>query len=385
MMRYNRHLLFWFLLLACMFILTGCWDRRELEERTSFLAIAIDTAKDNPELYKITVQIPIPIKISGSGGSGGGKAGESVRIMSSTGKTILDAANNMQKRLNQRIFLGHARVVAISEEIAREGLRDITDGFRRDPQMRRLLWPIVVKGEASELLRIQPKLAQIPIVYVMDMLESGTRTQIMPDQTLGNFYIRTSSSHMQPYLNYVEVANNEVIWKGTAVFQEDKMVGILPDIQTWVLMQLTENEHGGDILVPIKGTKDKFLTVHPKLVTTKIKAVNDPNARGGHRVTYLCKVQGDVVETTFQPSFKDEDNIEIYQKIVKEELEQRAKKLLTLLQKQYKTDVLNLGSVMRAHHYRDFWVMHNWKEDFPKMPISVEYDVRIRRLGMEMQ
>jgi hypothetical protein len=30
--------------------------------------------------------------------------------------------SNIQKRLNQQLFMGHTRVVAISEEIAREGL-----------------------------------------------------------------------------------------------------------------------------------------------------------------------------------------------------------------------------------------------------------------------
>ncbi|MGD8190133.1 Ger(x)C family spore germination protein [Brevibacillus ginsengisoli] len=385
MMKFRGHLRFWFLLLLCSFILAGCWDRRELEERTSLLAIAIDMSEENPKLYKITVQIPIPTKIAGSGGTGGGKGGDTVRVMSSTGKTVIDAANNLQNRLNQRIFLGHTRVVAVSEDVARKGLTDIIDGFRRNPQMRRLLWPIVVKGKASHLLEIQPKISQIPIAYVMDMIESGSKLQIIPDQTLGNFYIQSSSSRLEPFLNYMEATKNDVAWKGIAVFKGDKLVGVLPDTLSWVLLQLSEKKRGGNIVVPIQGKKGEYLAFHPKVVKTKVNVEHTPNARGGHKVSYLCKLQGDIMETTYHTNLKDEDLIPIYQKLIKEELDRRAKSLLIKLQKEYKTDVLKLGSIMHAYHYQDYWVNHHWNEDFPKMEVSVVYDVRIRRLGMEMR
>lgn len=110
-------------LLVFITMLTGCWDRRELEERTSVLAVAVDIVEGREDLYKMTVQIPIPIKIAGSSGQGGGGNSDAVKIMSVTGRTVTDAANNLQLRLNQKLFLGHTRVLAISEEVAKEGFR----------------------------------------------------------------------------------------------------------------------------------------------------------------------------------------------------------------------------------------------------------------------
>ncbi|MGZ0052582.1 Ger(x)C family spore germination C-terminal domain-containing protein [Brevibacillus gelatini] len=46
---------------------------------------------------------------------------------------------------------------------------------------------------------------------------------------------------------------------------------------------------------------------------------------------------------------------------------------------------MKLGLALRAHHYRDYWQKHDWKKDFKNFPIDVDYTIKIRRLGMEMQ
>ena len=40
-------------------LLGGCWDAREIEERSSVIAIAFDK---HPKGYEISVQVPIPSK-----------------------------------------------------------------------------------------------------------------------------------------------------------------------------------------------------------------------------------------------------------------------------------------------------------------------------------
>lgn len=367
--------------LACLFLLTGCWDRRELEERTSILAIGIDLEEGKDHLYKMTVQIPIPIKIAGSGGKGGGGGGTShaVKIMSATGRTVSDAASNLQLRLNQRIFLGHTRILAISEQVARKGIEDIMDGFRREPQIRRLMWPIVVKGQASTLLEIKPELAQIPVVFLMDLIESGAKLGTIPAQTLGDYLNQTSNKAMEPFLNYIEASKSEARWRGVAIFRGHKMVGILDHVLTWPLLQLRNEKRGGDVVIPLPGTKGGYVTFRPHFVKTRLDTRNPALAK------YSCVLQGDILELTANPKVSKEQFIYQMQALIKKEMESRAKKMLGKLQKEYNSDVLKLGLAMRAHHYRDYWVTHDWRKDFRNFPIEVEYTVKLRRLGMEMQ
>jgi len=256
-------------LLLFMTLLTGCWDRRELEERTSVIALGIDLVEGRQNLYKLTVQIPIPIKIAGSSGQGGGGNKDAVKIMSVTGKTVTDAVNNLQQRLNQRIFLGHTRVLAISEDVARRGMDDIIDSFRRDPQIRRLMWPVVVQGRAADLLEMKPGLIQIPVVFLMDLIENGTKMGTIPDQTMGEYLIQTSNETLQPMLNYVQAYKDDVKWKGVAVFRDQKMVGSLNDIHTWALLQLRDEKRGGDVIVPLPGKGGGYISFRPHFVRRK--------------------------------------------------------------------------------------------------------------------
>lgn len=382
----------WFriaIVVTCCTLLTGCWDRRELEERTSVLAVAIDVVEGREDLYKMTVQIPIPIKIAGSSGQGGGSNSDAVKIMSVTGRTVTDAANNLQLRLNQKLFLGHTRVLAISEEVARRGIQDIMDGYRREPQIRRLMWPIIVKGEAASLLKIKPQLAQIPVVFLMDLIENGAKMGTIPDQTLGDYFNQTSNKSMEPFLNYVQASETEVRWKGVAVFRGHKMVGAINDIQSWSLLQLRNEQRGGDVIIPLPGTENGFVTFRPHFVKTKLDLKGDHGIdhqkHDGHAAAYYCELQGDIVEVTEDLKIPAEKFIKEMQVLIKKEMEARAGKLFVQLQKDYNSDVLKLGLALRAHHYRDYWNKHDWKKDFKNFPIKAVYTIKIRRLGMEMQ
>ncbi|MGG0935208.1 Ger(x)C family spore germination protein [Brevibacillus centrosporus] len=378
-------------LLVFVTMLTGCWDRRELEERTSVLAVAVDIVEGREDLYKMTVQIPIPIKIAGSSGQGGGGNSDAVKIMSVTGRTVTDAANNLQLRLNQKLFLGHTRVLAISEEVAKRGIQDIMDGYRREPQIRRLMWPIIVKGEAASLLKIKPQLAQIPVVFLMDLIENGAKMGTIPDQTLGDYFNQTSNKSMEPFLNYVQASESEVRWKGIAVFRGHKMVGAINDIQSWSLLQLRNKQRGGDVIIPLPGEQGGFVTFRPHFVKTKLK-LNDSHSLGNqkksnhqHSATFYCELQGDIVEVTKDLHIPPEEFIKKMQTLIKKEMENRAKKLFTQLQKDYNSDILRIGLALRAHHYRDYWEKHDWKKEFKDFPVEAVYTIKIRRLGMEMQ
>ncbi|WP_025844147.1 Ger(x)C family spore germination protein [Brevibacillus agri] len=371
-------------LCVCVSLLTGCWDRRELEERTSVLAIAVDMVEGQEELYRLTVQIPIPIKIAGSSGQGGGGNADAVKIMSVTGRTILDANNNLQIRLNQKLFLGHTRVLAVSEEVARKGIGDIMDSFRREPQIRRLMWPIVVKGEAATLLKIKPQLAQVPVVFLMDLIENGAKMGTIPDQTLGDYFNQTSNKTMEPFLNYVQASATEVRWRGVAVFRGHKMVGTLNEVQSWSFLQLRNEERGGDVVIPLPGTDNGYVTFRPHFVKTRLD-LKGRNNKGALAAMFSCKLQGDIVEVTANTNMSPEVFIQKMQSLIKKEMEERAKKLFHQLQKEYNSDILKLGLALRAHHYRDYWEKHDWKKDFKNFPIGVDYTIKIRRLGMEMQ
>ncbi|TLS48316.1 Ger(x)C family spore germination protein [Paenibacillus antri] len=368
------------LLISFALALAGCWDQREIEERTSVVAIGVDRDETDPKLLSISVQIPIPIKIAGSSGGGGG-SGDPVRVMRASGRTMIEAFNNLQRRVNQQLFYGHTRVIAIGEEMAKNGLDEVMDAFRRDPQIRRLLWPIVVKGKAVELLQTKPELEQIPTVFLMSLIENGAETGRIPDVNLGKFYINLSSNSEHPFLNYMEVGPTGVRWAGIAVFKEDKMLGTLDDQQTWSFMRIAERQNGGPIVFPHKGNEDELLSF-----TTDTTRVDETYRLENGRVQakFTVYVEGDLIAKSFDTDFSGPSQIAELERGAERYLEEEARKLMDTLQNEYDADILGVGSKLRAYHPR-IWREVRDADYFAEADIKVNYRVKLRRTGMEME
>jgi spore germination protein KC len=363
--------------------LSGCWDRQEIEERTSVLAIGLDKVENHQGMLRMSVQVPIPKKISGSTpGQGGAGGKEAVKVMSSTGFTVAEASRNLQKRLNQELFYGHTRVVAISEGLAREGVDKIVDALRRTPQMRRLLWPIVVKGEALPLLKSNPKLEQIPIVFVMDLLNNNAKMGSLPSDTLGEFYINLSDSTREPDMNIMEATPDEVKWVGLAIFQGGKMVGQLTPREVTTLLHIRDKKKGGTLNINCpEGGENKGIAYRPKTIKTK----KTYEKMGGKMAAHIqVRLEGDILESQCQLDLSQPKNSMKVQQAFNRELEKRADKLIQHVQKDLGQDVFGFGTDVRAHH-PEWWDSEKWKSDFSKMEIDVHYDVLIRRMGMELK
>lgn len=372
------------LLIVCLTLVTGCWDNTDLELRTSVVAIGVDRSKTDKGRYAMTIQVPIPNMIMG--GTGGEQGQEAIRVMSATGNTLNEASTNLQKQLNQMLFYGHTRILVLSEEVAREGIEELLDPFRRAPQIRRMMWPMVVKGSARELLLSNTKLEQIPTVYIMDLLDNGAERGLIPNVTIGTLFADFSDTSTEAGMNYVEASKDEFKWNGFAVFRQDRMVGALKDGEVWSLLHLRENQLAGEIDVPCGGTgqgkKRNLVTFRPK--TIRVEKDFTPKGETQYEAKYHIRLEGDVIESQCEMDFQQEKNIEHMQKVLSEEMTNQAKKMIEKLQQEYKSDVLKLGSFVRAT-YPQWWNAEKWIEVFPYGKIQVTYDVHIRRTGMEIR
>jgi spore germination protein KC len=126
-----RILLFVFIYTS-LFLLTGCWDRVELNDVALIRGIGLDQKEDNR--IEVTVEIAIPQIQSGSEGGGGSGGGGQTLIRTGQGVTIADALEQLTKRIPRKVFWGNSEVIVIGEKLAEEGIRDQIDFFIRHPE-----------------------------------------------------------------------------------------------------------------------------------------------------------------------------------------------------------------------------------------------------------
>ncbi len=125
-------------------------------------ALGIDKKDDE---YVYTIQFANPTKISGGASEEGGKGGQIVENLSVGGNSIYSGINNANAILSKNLSLAHAKLVVVSEDVARDGLYDITDLLARNGEIRPDIYIAVAENSQEYILEIQPVIELNPAKY----------------------------------------------------------------------------------------------------------------------------------------------------------------------------------------------------------------------------
>lgn len=372
----KRRLVKGILALLAFIPLVGCWNAQEIEKRTIVVSMAIDR-NESGELT-VSIQVPNPRQIAGGGGEGGGGGGGggAVEVYSGSGPTLEAAFEELSRKSIYPMFLGHMQTLIFSEEMAKQGIAPILDFLRRDPEIRRHMYPIVVSGNAEDALTVQPKLEQIPTYYVRNFIESQVDLERVYDMTLGKVFVDLSHPGKQvPLFYYFKATKDGFKYNGMAVFHGDKMIGALDPAEMNIVLNVREKKAGRRVIAACPGGKIVF---RPHKVKRRFTITNQPKAM------IAIKVEGEVLENSCNFTIKDERALEKVNKIVASQYEQIAREVTARAQRELKTDVFQIRNHVHSY-YPQIWKRVNWETAFPHMPIQVKYDVNVKRIGLKAQ
>ena len=361
-----------------MVLTSGCWDEIEIEKRAVVAALAVDKS---PLGYEVSIQVPNPRKAVGGGGEeGGGGGGEgAVELFSGEGRTFQEALLQIENEINFPLFTGHTQVLLISEELAKEGTTELMDGLRRSQQIRRHLWPVVVKGKAKDSLNVQVRLAEIPINYLREMIETGIKNQRISSMVLGEYFEEISNPSKQaPILNVFRVTDNRYLWKGIGIFKSDRLVGTLHPPLINTLMHVREQKAGWPVLINCPEQQKGQIVFLPRTVSRKIH-VSDNKPE----IDVKVKVEGEItVKECTSYKLDQPQSYQSLSQLIQHEYNRYAKKLIYKAQREYHTDIFAFGKFVKAY-YPKLYHRLNWEKDFTQIPIRIHYDVDVRRSGLE--
>ncbi|MDD4145987.1 MAG: Ger(x)C family spore germination protein, partial [Clostridia bacterium] len=174
----TRQTCFLLFLLFSIIVVTGCWDRRELDSLGIVLGTGIDKGKEDPTQVQITVQIVKPGEIKGpsGGGNGGGGKGKPYLNVMNSGEAVFDTIREFTHVVNRRLYFSHNQILIIGQEAAEAGVGKYLDLFFRDPEPRLNTWVIVARGKADEALETNAELEQVPALNIAQLIEARAAT-----------------------------------------------------------------------------------------------------------------------------------------------------------------------------------------------------------------
>jgi spore germination protein KC len=272
------------LLLLC----TGCYGAKETDSVAYVMAFGVDKAAEGK--LKVTSQFALPTALSSSDKSIAtqGNIGiiDTVIIPSSAeNRTLLSSTISRVRNAT------HLTAVIISEEAARAGIAPILAYFSRSREFRETIYFIVVPGSAEEY--IHKNLSRLNTTISRFYENSLIPTNYSLPSTLHTFYNSLKNSGSTPYITYSAInpksgeekkagyktpeqkgtpyiaggvprtgTKHPIEFLGLAVFQADKMIGVLNSEETRAVSLLKGEFSWGyiGIVDPLAPEKD-FLSL----------------------------------------------------------------------------------------------------------------------------
>lgn len=377
--------MFFAILLLCMSLI-GCMSEQDLTHRTIVVGAGIDKAED--EEIELTLQLVNP---SGLGlDQGGGRNIQPIWVNSTKGKTVYEAAREQLKSVNRRPFYSHIQVLVISEELAREGIRDILDLFARDYEVRLNSSVLIARGTtAKKVISAKSTLENIPAIHLREVLEDNlysgvirnTNTfEVLKDinenvlnTTIGVVKFREGEGEEQDIIKSMEM-------EGTAIFKEDKLVGWLEKYETAGLLYI-KNEIRDRVI----GVKDP-LNENKRVVIEQLRSNGKVRAKIENekpKIHINIKAEGTIGEQQGENDLLMEKILKDLEREVANTIKEDIKKMVDIAQNQFQSDILGFGEEIRKRHL-NYWIEieDNWDEIFPEVPVEIDVEFRITRSGL---
>ncbi|SDE30657.1 spore germination protein KC [Paenibacillus sp. UNCCL117] len=359
---------------ALLLLLTGCWDRTEINDLAFILSTAIDLEKDGSIRY--SVMVPLPGSMGGASGGGGGTAGgdKSYYVDSEIGSTFREAQSKLQKRMARRMVLAHRRTVLVGEAAAREkGVLDIFDATPRSPESRMTTYFIITKGKAYEMLQTTPQFERFPSEAIRELAKS----KMVIDMNLKDFALALSMPGGDPIAIHMGVKESEKGLKdsrevevlGYSQFKRDKLVGT---IEGRAAAGLTWLRAGSiNIFAVLQMDRDQAINVRVFDTASTIKARLE---NGQLSFDIKVNTKAKVVESTRYYDFSQTDKINQVEKrlsaYIQESIQETLKRML-----EKNTDSAQLGQYV-WHAYPREW-NEKYAKSWPQALKTAEFHIDV--------
>lgn len=369
------------LLLLLLLIITGCWDRRELNDRAIWLATGWDIAAHNQ--VQITGQVVIPTKYQSQSQNGDSSTGKKFFNVTEEGKNSTEIMLNMQRNLSREAFIGHRRIIFLSEKFAKHGIREHLDSVIREPDIGLRGDIFVIKGAtALEALETTSALETPPALAVLKKQRLISKNG---NVSLLEFVISSHSEGMRPTMPAIEIIQrqrdeNTKILKlaGLGVFNDRlELLGYL-DVEEELNLLWVKGEMDKRLLaLKLDSENAGFDFVGSKSnIVTKLKNNN---------LKFDVKLTGEGYlhenNTNLNPD-KPQDLIYLekeFERVAVSSVRRTIKKV----QQDFKRDVFGLGEQVHKKYPKEWQTLKNdWDQHFAKAEIDVAVDLTIRRTGL---
>ncbi len=396
-------------IILMLWLLTGCWNSRELNTLGISLVMGLDIEENDVIVITVEVIKPRPV-----GQDSGGETTSQVKYVQGRGKTIFEAVRNMTVKFDRQLFASHTKVYIFGEEFAKKKIIDYIDFLQRDHELRETANILIAKNsKAYEVMGNISGIEDIPGNYISELIKNKKLHIKTVDVDLVEFLKNYYESGAQPVIGVIEkkekkpIGNKnkkeyELSVEGASVFKKAKLVGYLNGDEVKGYNFVKDKIKGGVIEFPTPNVKaDKYSTPTPKVKShmepenigkkgmstvenIRSKTKKDIIIKDGKIIfkvkvvmkAMLGEIEGDV-------DISKEEGIRALEEACSLEIKKEIENAIKKAQEKYKVDIFGFSSIFHRKYTKEWQkVKNNWNNIFSNSEFLVEVETDILRSGL---
>ncbi|MDR2606699.1 MAG: Ger(x)C family spore germination protein [Oscillospiraceae bacterium] len=366
------------LLLSCavLAVAGGCWSSSEIQDLAIVLGVAIDAAPNNGE-YEITTQIARPIALNADSKQ---SAEDRFFNESTIGYGVAEALSRLNLQTSRRIYMSHTEVIAVCEEVAKEGLGDILDYFYRATPLRFSIPLVVCRSKAKEFFETPPKMELLPASRTSKLLWAQEFGPEPRNNTIADFLCDVLSRTSAATLPILALDGDKIILDGTAIFKGHSMVGELnEDDSKWLFLMLDELTGG---TLDIKLPEGEYITI---TVVRSESSVTPQYENGAFSVAISSYLTFRITDTNMEVGV---DSIAERERIEALMSEKATEHMLNVIKqsRDLQADIFGFGEVLYSKFPKEFEpLVEGWDSLYLELPVTVRVRTMLQSTGDILQ
>ncbi|MBR1377426.1 MAG: Ger(x)C family spore germination protein [Bacilli bacterium] len=352
------------IIVPIIFLITGCYNYRELNDLGITTAIGI--SKEN-DLYKLSIEV-LKTEVNGDSDADMPK----FIVFESTGRTIQEALRNTILESTKRLYVDHLAILIIDEDVAKDGISEIMDLFFRDPESRKQFYILISKVDVNKLLNTESLLEEVNSKSIFERLKSN---EDYLNSVVSITYSKLLSKYVNPYIELsiptitledVEVKrenlpSKKIVLEDIAIFKDDKLVGYITKEDALYLNFILNNVK--DTILTVED-KDSYNSIEVIKSDTKIDVSNN-------NININIKLCGNIAEVNSVNDLTNPNTINYLEDLFEQDLNSKIKNSIDKIIKEYDSDIYGFRDLIYKKDYKHF------NENIKLKDLNIKIDTQV--------
>lgn len=373
------------LIIPMLFLLTGCYNYRELNDLAIVSGIGISMVDDE---YEVTLEV---VNVKKEQDTSAANQPEFV-IYTSKSKSIQEAFRKVVKEAPKKVYTAQVDILIIDESVARDEISGIVDFFARDPEVRSEFYVLV--GKEEDILEITTPLVNVSSTNILNSLESdndylGTVNLVTYHDFVSNYLnenIEIALPSIEAIGNKVEGENIDNIEKTAdeatgilstiGVFKDNKLIGYLTEEESVAFNLAMGNVN--TTLIKTEYDNDEFIINEIIKVDSKVDATPKDN-----KITISIGGKATISEANYSGNLNKSKTIQNIEDDLNKKIEEMIKENVNNIIDKYNSDIFGFADLYYktdAKYFKE--IKDKWYDEyFNNIEIEVKSNVNIFEKG----